>query len=122
MFKIGKAGGKFNSWYPRNHFSTCQEEIVNIAHISSHKISLRETLGKYSLYVKVTSTLVAEQLAEIIYVLAENLRRFVTQNITTAYRVQIDKIQHNTIHALCFLLKLTFYVKDCLDAERRYLS
>ena len=53
---------------------------------------------------KVTSTLVAGQLAEIIYILAENLRRFVTRNITTAYRVQIDKIQNNTIHALCFLL------------------
>ena len=53
---------------------------------------------------KVTSTLVAGQFAEIIYILAENLRRFVTRNITTAYRVQIDKIQNNTIHALCFLL------------------
>ena len=71
-------------------------------HIKSHYKKPWESI--HCMVDKVRSTLVAGQHAKIIYALAENLSRFVTQNITTTYRVQIDKIQHNTIHALCFLL------------------
>ena len=46
---------------------------------------------------KATSTAAARPLAEIIDVLAENLRRSLTQNFTTAYLVQINNGQHNNI-------------------------
>ena len=46
---------------------------------------------------KATNAAAAKQLAEIIQILAENLRRSVTHNITTAYRVQINKGQHYNI-------------------------
>ena len=60
-----------------------------------HHENVMESL--HYLVGKVTSTAAARSLAEIIDVLAENLRRSLTQNFTTAYLVQINNGQHNNI-------------------------
>ena len=60
-----------------------------------HHENVMESL--HYLVGKATSTAAARPLAEIIDVLAENLRRSLTQNFTTAYLVQINNGQHNNI-------------------------
>ena len=42
--------GILNSWYARNQFSACTEDTVNITDIPSVNISLRECVGKASLF------------------------------------------------------------------------
>ena len=50
LFRIGTKDGMLNSWYARNQFSTCTEGTVNIADVPSVNISLRECVGKASLF------------------------------------------------------------------------
>ena len=49
-YKIGTKDGILYSWYARNQFSTCTKDTVNIADVSSVNISLRECVGKASLF------------------------------------------------------------------------
>ena len=46
LYKIGTTQRKLNSWYARNQFSTCTEEIFSITHVPSKKISLQEYAEK----------------------------------------------------------------------------
>ena len=50
LYRIGTKDGILNSWYARNQFSTCTEGTVNIADVPSVNISLRECVGKASLF------------------------------------------------------------------------
>ena len=90
LYKIGATEGKLNSRYAQNQFNTCTEEIVNIAHVLLNEISLRDTSLHY-LVGKDTSAAAVKHLARVNHVLAEKLRRSVTQNATTADCGQINK-------------------------------
>ena len=50
LYRIGTKDGILNSWYARNHFSTCTEITANITDVPSVNISLRECAGKASLF------------------------------------------------------------------------
>lgn len=50
LYKIRTTQRKLNSWYARNQFNTCTEEIVNIAQFPSNEILQRECAEKSSLY------------------------------------------------------------------------
>ena len=50
LYRIGTKYGILNSWYARNQFSTCTKSTVNIADVPSVNISLRESVGKASLF------------------------------------------------------------------------
>ena len=50
LYRIGTKDGILNSCYARNQFSTCTEGTINIADVPSANISLRECVGKASLF------------------------------------------------------------------------
>ena len=49
MYKIGTNVGVLNTWYTRNQFSTCTEEIIDVDDVPTNEISLIESAGKMSL-------------------------------------------------------------------------